>query len=67
MKSLIVYYIGGKWYGEDVSWKRSGSGTYLEISRIEVPQSKEAILKFAAENRYEIEWRGEFPAERQSA
>jgi hypothetical protein len=67
MKSLIVYYIGGKWYGEDVSWKRSGSGTYREISRIEVPQSKEAILKFAAENRYEIEWRGEIPAERQSA
>jgi hypothetical protein len=58
MKCLIVYYIDGKWYGEDVAWKRSGSGTYREISRIEVPQSRDEILKFAAENRYSIEWRG---------
>lgn len=67
MKTLIVYYIDGTWYGEDVSWKRSGSGTYREISRIEVPQTREEILKFAAENRYAIEWRGSFPEERQSA
>ena len=67
MKCLIVYYIDGKWYGEDVSWKRSGSGTYREIARIEVPQSREAILKFAAENNYAIEWRGDIPDERQSA
>ena len=61
MKCLIVYYLDGKWYGEDVSWKRSGSGTYREISRIEVPQSYDAILKFADENRYAIEWRGQIP------
>lgn len=67
MKCLIVYYLGGRWYGEDVSWKRSGSGTYREISRIEVPQSRDAIEKFAAENRYTIEWRGEFPVESRSA
>jgi hypothetical protein len=67
MKCLIVYYLDGKWYGEEVSWKRSGSGTYREISRIEVPQTKEGILKFAAENRYSIEWRGPIPADRQSA
>jgi hypothetical protein len=67
MKCLIVYYLDGKWYGEEVAWKRSGSGTYREISRIEVPQSREEILKFAAENRYAIEWRGETPADRQSA
>lgn len=67
MKCLIVYYLGGKWYGEEVSWRRSGSGTYREISRIEVPQSREEILKFAGENRYAIEWRGEVPADRQSA
>ena len=67
MKLLIVYYIDGKWYGEDVAWKRSGSGTYREITRIEVPQTKEEILKFAAENRYAIEWRGPIPGERQSA
>jgi hypothetical protein len=67
MKCLIVYYLDGKWYGEDVSWKRSGSGTYREISRIEVPQSRDEILKFAAENRYAIEWRGAIPGDRQSA
>lgn len=67
MKCLIVYYLDGKWYGEDVSWKRSGSGTYREISRIEVPQSKAEILKFAAANNFTIEWRGLLPEERQSA
>ncbi len=67
MKPLIVYHIDGKWYGEKVTWNRSGSGTYREITRIEVPQSKEDILRFAAENWYSIEWRGEIPGERQSA
>jgi hypothetical protein len=67
MKPLIVYYIDGKWYGEEVAWKRSGSGTYREISRIEIPQSKEEIVKFAAANRYAIEWRGPIPGELQSA
>ena len=61
MKCLIVYYLDGKWYGEEVSWKKSGSGTYREISRIEVPQSHEEILRFAALNRYSIEWRGTIP------
>ncbi len=32
MKCLIVYYLDGLWYGEEVSWKRSGSGFYREIS-----------------------------------
>jgi len=67
MKCLIVYYLDGKWYGEEVAWKRSGSGTYREIARIEVPQSKEEIVKFAAANRYSIEWRGRIPADRISA
>lgn len=67
MKCLIVYFLDGKWYGEDVSWKRSGSGTYREVTRIEVPQSKDAILKFAADNKYVIEWRGQIPSDRQSA
>lgn len=67
MKCLIVYYLDGKWYGEEVEWKRSGSGNYREISRVEVPQSREEIVKFAEARRYSIEWRGELPAERQSA
>ena len=57
----------GKFSATFQSWKRSGSGTYREISRIEVPQTKEGILKFAADNRYSIEWRGPIPADRQSA
>ena len=61
MKCLIVYFIDGRWYGEEVAWKRSGSGTYREIARIEVPQSREEIEKFAAANNYAIEWRGAIP------
>ena len=67
MKCLIVYCIEGKWFGEDVSWKRSGSGTYREVSRLEVPQTQAEILKFAADNQYVIEWRGQAPADLQSA
>lgn len=66
MTPLIVYHIDGKWYGEDVTWKRSGSGNYREIARIEVPQNYDAIVKFAAERRYAIEWQGTIP-DRQSA
>lgn len=67
MKCLIVYYLDGRWYGEEVAWKRSGSGFYREISRTEVPQSRAEIEKFAAENHFRIEWRGEMPAQSQSA
>jgi hypothetical protein len=67
MKCLIVYHLDGKWYGEEVAWKRSGSGTYREISRVEVPQSKDEIIAFAAANCYAIEWRGAIPAQRQPA
>jgi hypothetical protein len=63
MKCLIVYYFGGHWIGEEVSWKRAGSGTYRETARIEIPQSKAAIEAFAAENRFVIEWRGIIPRE----
>jgi hypothetical protein len=63
MKCLIVYYVGGQWIGEEVSWKRSGSGSYREVSRIEIPQSKAEIEEFAIKNRYVIEWRGAIPAQ----
>jgi hypothetical protein len=63
MKCLIVYCINGEWFGEEVTWKRSGSGTYRETSRIEVPQTKAEIETFARENRYVIEWRGAIPPE----
>jgi hypothetical protein len=53
--------MNGQWIGEEVSWKRSGSGTYRETSRIEIPQSKAEIEAFSRENRYVIEWRGKFP------
>jgi hypothetical protein len=67
MKCLIVYYLDGKWYGEEVSWKRSGSGTYREVARIDVPQLKREIVDFAAKNRYSIEWRGQIPGDLMSA
>jgi hypothetical protein len=62
MTCLIVYYFNGHWIGEEVSWKRAGSGTYRETSRIAIPQSRAEIEAFAAENRYVIEWRGQIPA-----
>jgi hypothetical protein len=67
VKCLIVYYVNGQWIGEEVSWKRSGSGSYREVSRIEIPQSKAQIEAFAAENRFVIEWRGKLPTETPSA
>ena len=63
MKSLVVYYLDGKWYGEEATYKRSGSGFYREYTRIEIPQSRAEIERFADENRYKIEWRGEVPEE----
>ncbi|QEH37881.1 hypothetical protein OJF2_64730 [Aquisphaera giovannonii] len=67
MTILVVYYLDGKWYGEEVAHKRSGSGFYREYSRIEIPQSRAKIEEFAASNRYKIEWRGEIPAEAPAA
>jgi hypothetical protein len=61
MKCLIVYHVGGQWIGEEVTWKRSGSGDYRETSRISIPQTRAEIEAFAAENRYVIEWRGVVP------
>jgi hypothetical protein len=67
MNVLVVYYLDGKWYGEEATYKRSGSGWYREYSRIEVPQTRAEIEKFAAANKYKIEWRSEFPAETRAA
>jgi hypothetical protein len=67
VKCLIVYYVNGHWIGEEVNWKRSGSGSYREVSRIEIPQSKAQIEAFAAENRFVIEWRGKLPADTPAA
>ena len=63
MKSLVVYYLDGKWFGEEATYKRSGSGYYREYARIDIPQSKAEIERFAAEHRCKIEWRGEIPEE----
>ncbi|MFO0951889.1 MAG: hypothetical protein U0835_12205 [Isosphaeraceae bacterium] len=67
MKCSIVYYLDGKWYGEEVSWCCSGSGTYREISRIEVPQSKDAIVKFGKRESLLHRVRAAIPVELQSA
>jgi len=63
MKCLIVYHNGGRWFGSEVEWKRSGSGFYREISGVVVPQTKAEIARFATENGYSIEWRGPLPPE----
>ena len=62
MKCLIVWWADGRWYGSEVSWKRSGSGSYREITGIEIPQGRAEIERFAREHRYAIEWRGPLPA-----
>lgn len=67
MTILIVYYMQGKFFGEVVDWKRSGSGSYRELTRVEVPQTKEAIERYAAENQYKIEWRTPVPETANSA
>jgi hypothetical protein len=67
MKSMIVYGVGEKWFGSEVSWKRSGSGSYRETSPLELPQSRQEIEKFAKENGYSIEWRKPLPDETQAA
>ncbi|MEO6810584.1 MAG: hypothetical protein ABI353_15825 [Isosphaeraceae bacterium] len=63
MKSLIVYYAEGRWFGSEVGWKRSGSGFYREISGLEIPQTRAEIEQFARLNHYAIEWRGLIPVE----
>ena len=67
MTILIVYYLEGQWFGEIVDWKRSGTGTYRELARVVLPQSKAEIEKYAADNQYKIEWRGEIPNESPTA
>lgn len=59
MKPLIVYQAGSDWFGQEVKWHRSGSGFYREVTGVGIPQTKEGIIKFAAENDYAIEWRGD--------
>ncbi len=54
MKCLIVYYMNGHWIGEEVSWKRSGSGSYREVAALRAsrfPSRRAQIEAFAAENR----------------
>ncbi|HEV3121561.1 MAG TPA: hypothetical protein VGY53_06645 [Isosphaeraceae bacterium] len=63
MKSLIVYGVGDKWFGSEVNWKRSGSGSYRETSPVEVPQGRAEIVKWAKENGFSIEWRHPLPDE----
>jgi len=63
VKCLTVFYHAGKWYGQEIEWKRSGSGSYREVFGIEIPQARREIERFAAENGYLIQWRGPIPEE----
>ncbi|MFO0907891.1 MAG: hypothetical protein U0794_05935 [Isosphaeraceae bacterium] len=62
-----MYYLEGKWYGEEVSWKRSGSGEYREISRVDVPQSRREILRYLAREPLLDQVARLDPGDRQSA
>ena len=64
MKCLIVHRSDKGWYGEEVVYKRSGSGFYRETTNVAIPQIKDEISKFAAENGYFIEWRDLAPTTR---
>lgn len=57
MKPLIVHRTEKGWYGEEVVYKRSGSGFYRETSNVAIPQTKPEIVDYAKENGYTIEWR----------
>ncbi len=61
MTILVVYFLDGQWFGEVVTWKRSGTGFYREPARVTIPQSRAEIEAFAAANQYKIEWRGPTP------
>lgn len=58
MKTLLVYEAGGRWFGSETSWDRSGSGFYRQTRPIEIPQTLEGIESLAKEFGYSIEWRG---------
>ena len=57
MKCLIVHRTAKGYYGEEVLYKRSGSGFYRETANVAIPQSEPEIDAFAKENGYSIEWR----------
>ncbi len=57
MKPLIVHRTARGFYGEEVQYKKSGSGHYRETTNIAIPQTEAEIVAFAAENAYAIEWR----------
>lgn len=57
MKCLIVHRTGRGFHGEEVAYKKSGSGSYRETTNVAIPQSEAEIAKFALANDYSIEWR----------
>jgi len=57
MKCLIVHRTDKGWYGEEIAYKKSGSGFYRETTNVGIPQSRDEIVKFAAANDFSIEWR----------
>jgi hypothetical protein len=57
MTPLIVHRTAKGYHGEEIEYKRSGSGFYRETKHIPVPQTEPEIVAFAKENSYSIEWR----------
>jgi len=67
VKCLIVYRAGDRWFGSEVAWKRSGSGSYRETSGVDLPQSRAEIERFAREHDFSIEWRSPAPTDEPKA
>jgi hypothetical protein len=57
MTCLIVHRTPTGFHGEEVEYKRSGSGFYRETTHVVIPQTREEIVAFAREKAYSIEWR----------
>ncbi len=57
MKCLIVHRTDKSWYGEEIAYKKSGSGFYRETNAIAIPQTEPEIVAFAKQNDFSIEWR----------
>ena len=57
MKCLIVHQTDKGFLGEEITWRKSGSGFYRETSTLAIPQNEADLVKFAQENAYSIEWR----------
>jgi hypothetical protein len=61
LKCLHVFNAGGKWFGSEIEWARSGSGWYRQTTSIPIPQTRSEIEEFARTGGYRIVWQSDAP------